>query len=107
MIATTNTKVATTISFDGKTSTSTPVGLKRTKKGNEIALVACGCFWHPQFIYEQLPGVAKAVAGYTGGSKQHSNPTWDNLGDHLKALMIEYNPSTISYETILRRLNCL
>jgi len=37
--------------------------------------------------------------GYAGGAKE--NPTYHNLGDHTETLQIDYDPSKISYETLL------
>jgi peptide-methionine (S)-S-oxide reductase len=43
--------------------------------------------------------VIRTRVGYTGGNKP--NPTYHNLGDHTETVEIDYNPTIISYETLL------
>jgi len=45
-------------------------------------------------------GVIRTRVGYAGGSKQ--NPTYHNLGDHTETVELEYDPSVISYDSILQ-----
>jgi peptide-methionine (S)-S-oxide reductase len=70
------------------------------KRGNEIAIVACGCFWNPQVRFASMDGVKQVVVGYTGG--EYPNPSFRDLGDHTCALFIEYNPTKLSYFDILQ-----
>ena len=46
-----------------------------------------------------MNGVAQVIVGYTGG--QMSDPTYQNIMDATEAVLIEYDPAVISYETIL------
>jgi peptide methionine sulfoxide reductase msrA/msrB len=66
-----------------------------------IATVAGGCFWCVESDLEKAPGVLKVVSGYTGGSGK--NPTYENYGKkgHVEAVQVFYDPSKITYETLL------
>lgn len=46
-----------------------------------------------------MDGVERVVVGYTGGVKK--NPTYQNIMDATEAILIEFDPSRISYESIL------
>jgi len=71
--------------------------------GTETAIVAGGCFWCLQAPFEALPGVKKVTVGYTGG--RTANPTYEQVSGgrtgHVEAVMVEFDPSKISYEKIL------
>lgn len=65
----------------------------------DIATFALGCFWSPDDYFSKLDGVIKTRVGYTGGTTL--NPTYHNLGDHTETVEITFDPSKISYETLL------
>lgn len=65
----------------------------------EIATFAMGCFWSPDDYFSKLDGVITTRVGYAGGTTP--NPTYYNLGDHTETVEITFNPSKISYETLL------
>ena len=64
-----------------------------------VATFALGCFWSPDDFFSKLDGVIKTRVGYAGGTTP--NPTYYNLGDHTETVEITFNPSKISYETLL------
>lgn len=70
----------------------------------EFAVVGGGCFWCIEAIFEQVKGVQAVVSGYAGGHK--ANPTYEDVctGEtgHAEVVRIEYDPSQISYETLLK-----
>lgn len=47
-----------------------------------------------------MQGIVRTVVGYTGGVEK--NPTYDCILDATEAILIEYDPSVISYQTILK-----
>src|SRR5882762_4411507 len=46
---------------------------------SEVAVLAGGCFWGQQGVFEHVKGVTKVVAGYSGGSKQTAR--YDRVSD--------------------------
>lgn len=67
------------------------------------ATFAGGCFWCMVKPFDRWDGVHQIISGYTGG--QVENPTYEQVkkGDtgHYEAVEITYDPSIMSYETIL------
>jgi len=70
------------------------------------ATFAGGCFWCMEPPFEKLPGVSKVISGYTGGKKE--NPKYKEVAtgstDHVEAIEIHYDSSTISYNDLLEVL---
>ncbi len=71
----------------------------------ETAIFAAGCFWGVQFYFDQVPGVKETVVGYTGGHTE--KPTYEDVCSHTtghaEALKITFDPSEVSYETLLKQ----
>lgn len=69
----------------------------------EKATLGGGCFWCVEAVYEQLPGVLSVTSGYAGG--QTANPTYEQISTgrtgHAEVVQIEYDPETVSYDTIV------
>jgi len=70
----------------------------------ETATFAAGCFWCVEEAFEKVPGVLEVTSGYTGGDKP--NPTYEEVSSgatgHTEAVQVKYDPSTVSYEALLR-----
>lgn len=66
-------------------------------------VLAGGCFWGMQAVFEQLHGVTKVVAGYAGGSAAtaHYEIVSTGLTGHAESVEISYDPSQISFQQIL------
>ncbi len=75
----------------------------KTAKPGEI-VVAGGCFWCVEGVFDQLKGVTKAVSGYAGGSKATATYRQVCNGDtgHAEAVRITYDPAVITYAELLR-----
>lgn len=73
------------------------------KAGTEKLVVAGGCFWCVESDFESVPGVKKAVSGYTGGSS--ANPTYKKVSKggsgHYEAVEITFDNNKISRDKIL------
>jgi peptide methionine sulfoxide reductase msrA/msrB len=77
-----------------------------TTKGDNMSRVATfagGCFWCTEADFEKVPGVVRAVSGYTGGTKE--NPTYEEVSagttGHVEAVQVYYDPAKVTYEGLL------
>jgi peptide-methionine (S)-S-oxide reductase len=68
------------------------------------AVLAAGCFWCVEAVFERLEGVSNVVSGYAGGSAQTATYEQVAAGEtrHAEAVKITYDPSQISYGQLLR-----
>jgi peptide methionine sulfoxide reductase msrA/msrB len=67
------------------------------------AVLAGGCFWCTEAVFEPLEGVSDVVSGYAGGSAETANYAAVSRGGtkHAEAIRITYDPNKISYEKLL------
>jgi peptide-methionine (S)-S-oxide reductase len=67
-------------------------------------VLAGGCFWGVQGVFEHVKGVDEAVSGYTGGTDQTAHYDLVSTGTtgHAESVKITYDPSQISYGQLLR-----
>ena len=72
--------------------------------GLQTAVLAGGCFWGVQAVFQHTKGVTKAVSGYAGGTKESANYEAVSSGrtGHAKSVEVTFDPSVISYGTILQ-----
>jgi peptide-methionine (S)-S-oxide reductase len=72
--------------------------------GMQTAVIAGGCFWGVQGVYQHTKGVVSAVSGYSGGDKATANYNAIGSGTtgHAEAVEVKYDPSKISYGKILQ-----
>ena len=82
---------------------STPAP-RATSAAPQTAVLAGGCFWGVQGVFEHVQGVEKVLAGYSGGSKATANYEVVSTGTtgHAELVKITYDPQQISYGQILR-----
>ena len=75
-------------------------------KGSPIrkAVLAGGCFWGIELVYQHMRGVTNAVSGYAGGDAATAN--YDAIGSgataHAESVEISYDPSRLTYGQILQ-----
>ncbi len=71
---------------------------------SETAVLAGGCFWGVQGVYQHVKGVSSAVSGYAGG--ESSTAQYETIGSgmtgHAESVSITFDPSVISYGRILQ-----
>ena len=70
----------------------------------EIAILAGGCFWGAQSVFQRVKGVLQTTVGYSGG--EAATATYravcaENTG-HAEAIEIVFDPAQVSYGTLLR-----
>jgi peptide-methionine (S)-S-oxide reductase len=74
------------------------------KPGLQNAVLAGGCFWGMEAVFEQVKGVRAVVSGYAGGSR--GSASYDQVSSertsHAEAVRIVYDPRQVSYGTLLR-----
>lgn len=72
--------------------------------GSETAVVAGGCFWGIQGVFQHVKGVTMAVSGYSGGDADtaHYQVVGTGRTGHAESVKITYDPSQISYGKLLQ-----
>jgi peptide-methionine (S)-S-oxide reductase len=73
-------------------------------KGTETAVLAGGCFWGVEAVFEHLKGVTQVVSGYSGGTKETADYETVSSGTtgHAESVQITYDPSRITYGQLLK-----
>lgn len=72
-------------------------------RGQQTVVLAGGCFWGTQAVFEHLKGVISATAGYSGGYVKDPSYEAVSMGvtGHAESVSIVYDPSQITYGQIL------
>jgi peptide-methionine (S)-S-oxide reductase len=72
--------------------------------GIQTVVVAGGCFWGVQGVFQHTAGVVNAVSGYAGGSKTTADYSTVSTGTtgHAESVEVKYDPKKISYGKILQ-----
>jgi len=72
-------------------------------KQTASVVLAGGCFWGVEAVFERLKGVTDAVSGYAGGKKStaHYEVVSSGSTGHAESVQITYDPSQISYGKLL------
>ncbi len=93
-------------------ATATPAGIPdptldaplATTKGEQTAVLAGGCFWGIEAVFEHVKGVISVTSGYSGGEAKTARYEMVSSGQtgHAEAVQITYDPSKISYGQLLK-----
>lgn len=71
--------------------------------GTETAVLAGGCFWGMEWVFDHVKGVQSVVSGYAGGSS--ADASYDKVSSertgHAEAIRVTFNPSQVSYGKLL------
>jgi peptide-methionine (S)-S-oxide reductase len=74
------------------------------KSGKQEAVVAGGCFWGIQAVFQHVKGVKDATSGYSGGSV--ANPEYEQVSTgetgHAESVKIIFDPAQVSYGQLLK-----
>jgi peptide-methionine (S)-S-oxide reductase len=90
------------------TSTAVPTPLadeaRATGPAKETAVVAGGCFWGIQAVFQHVKGVVSATSGYSGGTAKNPDYGAVSTGEtgHAESVQIVYDPSQVTYGELLR-----
>ena len=83
----------------------TGLGAERSNAAvSQKVVLAGGCFWGMEGVFESLKGVSNVVSGYAGGSKKtaHYEIVSTGLTGHAESVEITYDPSRISFGQLLK-----
>jgi peptide-methionine (S)-S-oxide reductase len=88
---------ATIVPLPAVDESSAPSGL-------ETAVLAGGCFWGVQAVFQHVNGVTRAVSGYAGGTKETASYQIVGSGatGHAESVQVTFDPRQISYGRILQ-----
>jgi len=75
-----------------------------TRGTTEVAILAGGCFWGVQGVFQHVTGVKQAISGYAGGAKDTAEYETVSTGTtgHAESVKITFDPSKISYGRLLQ-----
>jgi peptide-methionine (S)-S-oxide reductase len=92
----------------GQTATPFPTAsvddILATTSSKATAVLAGGCFWGVEAVFEHVKGVTDAVSGYSGGRAGSASYELVESGStgHAESVQITFDPSQVSYGTLLR-----
>jgi peptide-methionine (S)-S-oxide reductase len=97
-------KVAPSLAAEDAVIIPPPAADVQNASGIQTAVVAGGCFWGVQGVFQHTGGVVSAVSGYAGGSKMNAEYEMVSTGTtgHAESVEIKFDPKKISYGKILQ-----
>jgi peptide-methionine (S)-S-oxide reductase len=98
------------VAYSSGSSPSAPVpsaatdAPKAAAPGQQTAVVAGGCFWGIQAVFQHVKGVKNATSGYSGGAANTAEYETVSTGQtgHAESVQITYDPSQVTYGELLR-----
>jgi peptide-methionine (S)-S-oxide reductase len=71
---------------------------------DQVAVLAGGCFWGIEAVFEHVKGVRKVTAGYSGGGADtaHYEMVGSGSTGHAESVEVEFDPAQVSYGTLLQ-----
>jgi peptide-methionine (S)-S-oxide reductase len=102
--------IGTTIACNTATASATPIPdpaldapLSKIK-GEQTAVLAGGCFWGVEAVFEHVKGVTDVRSGYSGGSADAADYRKVSTGQtgHAESVLVTYDPSQMTYGQLLK-----
>lgn len=96
------------VSMQGKAKDAAkvpPLALaERSTASRDVAVLAGGCFWGVEAVFEHVKGVIDVRSGYAGGDRSTASYAKVSSGTtrHAEAVRVEYDPRVVSYADLLR-----
>lgn len=92
------------VGSDATTLPDPAVDAAPLQQGDQVAVLAGGCFWGLQSVFEHVKGVKKVWAGYSGGEARTAQYERVSDGDtgHAESVKILYDPAKVSYGQLLK-----
>ena len=80
------------------------IDLPATQATSEVMVIAGGCFWGVQGVFQHVTGVSNAISGYAGGAKSTAVYELTNSGTtgHAESVQITYDPRHVTYAQLLQ-----
>jgi peptide-methionine (S)-S-oxide reductase len=77
---------------------------KAPQQGTQVAVLAGGCFWGMEGLFEHVKGVRSVTAGYAGGTGDTASypAVSSEATDHAEAIRIVYDPAVVSFPQLLQ-----
>jgi peptide-methionine (S)-S-oxide reductase len=77
---------------------------KTANAGEQTAVIAGGCFWGIQAVFQHVKGVINATSGYSGGDAKTAEYEIVSTGEtgHAESVKITYDPAQVTYGELLR-----
>ena len=89
---------------EAATNVPAPQLVEAASSTREVAVLAGGCFWGVEAVFEHVKGVANVRSGFAGGDR--NSATYDKVSSgrtrHAEAVRIAYDPRVVSYGDLLR-----
>jgi peptide-methionine (S)-S-oxide reductase len=81
-----------------------PATVSRPSAGLQTLVLAGGCFWGIEAVYEHVKGVKDVVSGYAGGTKAQADYETVSTGatGHAESVRVTFDPAQVSLETLLQ-----
>lgn len=81
-----------------------PLSSGPSSSGIRTAVLAGGCFWSVEAVFEHVKGVEDVVSGYSGGTSDsaHYDLVINHMTDHAEVVRITYDSEEVSYADLLR-----
>lgn len=72
--------------------------------GEQIAVLAGGCFWCVEAVFKEVEGVLEVTSGYAGGTKETANyrAVCSGATDHAEVVRVRFDPARVSFGELLK-----
>jgi peptide-methionine (S)-S-oxide reductase len=89
---------------EGLTLPAPALDLPASQAPSEVMVIAGGCFWGVQGVYQHVKGVTNALSGYAGGAKStaHYELTGDGTTGHAESVQVTYDPKQVTFGQLLQ-----
>jgi peptide-methionine (S)-S-oxide reductase len=90
--------------LNGASNFPNPPNVPAAAKTSDTVVLAGGCFWGLQLVFEHVKGVTNTVVGYAGGEKRTADYETVSTGTtgHAESIQITYDPQQVSFGTLLK-----
>jgi peptide-methionine (S)-S-oxide reductase len=80
------------------------IDIPKSNGGEQVAVLAGGCFWCTEAVFKELGGVLSVTSGYTGGTADTADyeTVCSGTTDHAEAVQVRFDPSRITYGQLLK-----